>query len=284
MSSSPLPALALRPALLTALVDDAAVFPPGNSPLDAAVEEHLHRAGTRLGRFVGPLLVPAASAAELIDLAAGRSLRAGLISRPGSPVEPMLDGVKLLQDRTDVVLAGVEAGWSATWQELLDTELPVTVEIPRDGFEDALEDVALARREGAAVQAKFRTGATESWAWPDEVELAGFMCGCLERGMPFKLTGGLHHVVRAEHGSADAADPQHGLLNILLGVHRARCGADAAAVADVLAERSLEQLAAPLRALHDEQAARVREVFTAYGCCTVTDPLGELAELDLLPA
>ena len=284
MSSAPTAARPLTPVLLTGLVDDAAVFPPGNSPLDAAVEEHLRRADTRLGRFVGPLLVPATSAAELVDLAAGRSLRAALISRPGSPVEPLLDGVKHLRDRTDVVLAGVEAGWSPAWQQLLDTEVAVTVEIPRDGFEDALEDVALALREGAAVQAKFRTGATETWAWPDEKELAGFLCGCLERGMPFKLTGGLHHVVRAEHGSADAADPQHGLLNILLGVHGARCGADVAAVTDVLAERSVEQLAAPLCALHDEQAARVREVFTAYGCCTVTDPLGELAELDLLPA
>ncbi|MGV1028340.1 MAG: hypothetical protein ACOYBU_07470 [Dermatophilaceae bacterium] len=284
MSSAPLPPLPLRPALLAALVDDAAVFPPGNSPLDAAVDEHVRRADTRLGRFVGPLLVPATSAAELVDLAAGRSLRVGLICRPGSPVEPLLDAVSLLRGRSDVVATGLEAGWSPSWQQLLDTELPVTVEIPRAGFSDALEDLTLARAEGAAVQAKFRAGATDTWAWPDEKELASFLCATLERGMPFKLTGGLHHAVRADHGSAEAAGPQHGLLNVLLAVHRARSGGDVPAVTDILAEPDAAALAGPLRALSDEQVTRVREAFTAYGCCTVTDPLGELADLGLLPA
>jgi hypothetical protein len=30
-------------------------------------------------------------------------------------------------------------------------------------------------------------------------------------------------------------------------------------------------------------AAAVRRSFTAYGCCTVTDPIGELTDLGLLP-
>ncbi len=284
MSSAPTATRPVTPALLASLVDDAAVFPPGNSPLDVAVEEHLQRAETPLGRFVGPLLVPAGSAAELVELAAGRTLRAGLISRPGSPMAPLHEGAERLLGRTDVVLAGLEAGWSPGWPELLDVGVPVTVEVPRDGFEDALEDVALARQEGASVQAKFRTGATQAWAWPDEAELAGFVCACLERGMPFKLTGGLHHAVRGDHAGADTPEPQHGLLNVLLAVHDARCGADATALATVLAERDPEALASRVRALSDEQVARLREAFTAYGCCTVTDPLGELAELDLLPA
>lgn len=50
----------------------------------------------------------------------------------------------------------------------------------------------------------------------------------------------------------------------LLAVH------DAAALADLVA------------AWPDATAARVREGFTAYGCCTVTDPVGELADLGLL--
>jgi len=285
MSSAPAATRRSVPrALLTGLVDDAAVFPPASTPLDVAVEEHLRRAETSLGRFVGPLLVPAASAAEVVELAADRGLRVGLISRPGSPLGPLHEGAEYLLGRTDVELAGLEAGWSPSWSALLDIGAPVTVEIPRDDFHDALEDVALARREGAMVQAKFRTGATDSWSWPDEAELSGFIYECLERGMPFKLTGGLHHAVRGDHATEEGADPQHGLLNVLLAVHDGRCGADRQALAQVLAARDTDMLSGRVRALSDEQATRLREAFTAYGCCTVTDPLGELAELDLLPA
>ncbi len=276
-------AATLPAVLLLSLVDDAAVFPPGNSPLDVAVEEHLRRAPTELGRFVGPLLVPAAATAAMLDLVAGRPLRTALIARPGSPTEPLLEGAALVRSSGAVELTGVEAGWSPQWRGLLDTEVVVTVEIPRDGFEAALDDVAAARNEGAPVQAKFRTGVTPTWAWPDEAELASFLHGCLERNLPFKLTGGLHHVVRAERGTPQAPDPQHGLLNVLLAVSEAQAGASVAATAAVLAERSTAPLAAALRALDEEGATAVRAAFTAYGCCTVTDPLGELDDLGLLP-
>lgn len=68
------------------------------------------------------------------------------------------------------------------------------------------------------------TGATEVWAWPDEVELARFFTACRERELPFKLTGGLHHVLRAEHLGPDGG-PQHGLLNVLAAVHATAEGA-----------------------------------------------------------
>jgi hypothetical protein len=284
MSSAPTPAAPVGAALLASLVDDAAVFPPGNSPLDVAVDQHVRRLRTPLARFVGPLLVPAASTAELVELTRGRSLRAGLICRPGSPLAPLHEGVAILRGRTDVELAGVEAGWSPTWRDLLPAGVPVTVEIPRDGFDDALDDVATAHDEGARAQAKFRTGATATWAWPDERELAAFVRGCLDRGMPFKLTGGLHHAVRAEHGSSDEPDPQHGLLNVLLAVHEGRRGGDILALASVLAEENPATLSAEIRRLTDDDVAGVRLAFTAYGCCTVTDPLGELDRLGLLPA
>ncbi|MGZ8750327.1 MAG: hypothetical protein ACXWYP_05530 [Pseudonocardia sp.] len=284
MSSAPTATAPVDVALLASLVDDAAVFPPGNSPLDVAVEEHIRRARTPLARFVGPLLVPAAASAQLVQLARRRSLRAGLIARPGSPLAPLHEGIGLLHGRTDIELAGVEAGWAPSWRDLLAAGVPVTVEIPRDGFEDALDDVAAAHHDGARAQAKYRTGATATWAWPDEHELAGFVRGCLDRGMPFKLTGGLHHAVRADHGTPAQPDPQHGLLNVLLAVQHGRSGADAADLATVLADTNPETLSAGIRRLSDDDVAGVRQAFTAYGCCTVTDPLGELDRLGLLPA
>ena len=53
-------------------------------------------------------------------------------------------------------------------------------------------------------------------------------------------------------------------------------------VATLLAVRDASALADVVAAWPDDTAARVRAAFTAYGCCTVTDPVGELADLGLL--
>src|SRR5580765_8912928 len=79
------------PALFTGLVDDAAMFPPGNAPLESALAEHLdHRAAWYAG-LVGPLLVPASQAAQLVELVAAQHLslqstdplRIGLVASDG---------------------------------------------------------------------------------------------------------------------------------------------------------------------------------------------------------
>lgn len=274
----------LAPELLVRLVDDAAVFPPGLAPLPRAVTDHLARTAYR--RYVGPLLVPAAAAAEVVTLAAGAHLQVGLIARPGTPIEPIRAGAAIL-DGTGVELAGVEVGAAADWAALAADDgpgVPVTVEIPRDGFDAALDAVAKAshaRPWGPLVQAKFRTGATEVWAWPDEAELARFLVGAVARDLPFKLTGGLHHVLRDDH-PGPAGGPQHGLLNVLAALQSVLDGADVAMAAEVLAERAPQPLVAVLGPLRTEQAERIRQYFTAYGCCDVLDPVRELAQLGLI--
>ena len=134
------------------------------------------------------------------------------------------------------------------------------------------------------MQAKFRTGVTPTWPWPDEAELAGFVVAAVGRGLPFKLTGGLHHAVRASHAPAAGGPPeeQHGLLNVLLAVHRAIRGGTTADLEAVLAERDPQRLVEDIRALSHEEVVAVRTAFTAYGCCGVTDPINDLAALGLL--
>ncbi len=268
-------------ALIERLVDDAAVFPPGLAPLPRAVAEHLARTAYR--EFVGPLLVPATAAAEVLALAGGAHLSVGLIARPGMPVEPVRAAAAALAGST-VEVAGVEVGAGAEWESLLDLGVALTVEIPRDGFTAAIDAVAaVALRTGREplVQAKFRTGATEVGAWPDEVELARFFAACRERDLPFKLTGGLHHVLRADHPGPDGGR-QHGLLNVLAAVHATAEGVPEPEVAELLGERDAAPLVDLLTALGTDAASRVRCAFTAYGCCTVADPLGELAALRLI--
>ena len=271
------------PALLAGLIDDAAVFPPGNAPLDVAVERHRgHRKAAYAG-LVGPLLAPASDVGALLDVAGpgdAQPLQVGLIARPGVDPSVVVSALQRLSGSDSVEAVGAELGWFPGWRDLPVGGLPLTLEIPRGADRDrALEDVRAGVDEaGHVVQAKFRTGATPTWDWPDEGELARFVHDCVRLGVPFKLTGGLHHAVRADHDG----DPQHGVLNVLLAVHSAAHDGALAAVESVLAQRSPDLLADAVLGLEDAAATRVRSLLTAYGCCEVTDPIGELDALGLL--
>jgi len=271
--------------LFDRIVDDAAVFPPGLAPLDVAVREHLDRRTGPYAAHIGPLLVPATSAGELAQIAAHDERTAtlpidvGLVVRPDSPLEPLLDAVALLGDEPGVRVLQAELGWSPDWRRALDTGLPLVVEVGLGSAQDAgLDDIARAADDDGDVAAKFRTGATPAWPWPDETALAGFIDAAVLRGLPFKLTGGLHHAVRGEYSGA----PMHGVLNVLLATQHRLHGADSAELASILARRDAEILASGISAIHAEEATRVRGGFTAYGCCGVMDPLTELDALGLL--
>ena len=272
--------------LFARLVDDAAVFPPGLATTDLAVREHLQRRDGPYAAELGPLLVPATSAAEVARLAArddravAEPLGVGLIVRPGSPPEPLVDAVDLLRDEPRILVTGAEVGWSEGWRPALELGIPIVVELGLGRDQEAgLDDVAHAVDDEADVMVKFRTGPTPNWAWPDEHALAGFLDAVILRGLHFKLTGGLHHVVRGDYGR----QPMHGLLNVLLATHEALQGAEAPELAAVLAMTDAELLVERVSRLTTEEVARTRASFAAYGCCGVLEPLTELSAVGLLP-
>ncbi|GAB3064706.1 hypothetical protein [Pedococcus soli] len=282
-STTALPRVADR-GLFARLVDDAAVFPPGNAPLDEAVRLHRFHRAAAYAWLVGPLLVPVSSATALEQVAAASAsavspvLEVALVARPGVTTREVEQAVALLSAAGGVTAVGVEMAWSPQWREADLDGLPVTLEVPR-GPEQAraLDDLGTALGEGT-VQAKFRTGATPTWAWPDEDELAGFVRAAVERGVPFKLTGGLHHLVRGARSEGE----QHGLLNVLLAVHAAVTGGPPDDVTDALRERDTDTLVERTALLDADGAAALRRTFTAYGCCEVTDPIGELTARRLI--
>lgn len=271
--------------LLDRLVDDAAVFPPGLAPLQSAVRDHLARRTSRYAALLGPLLVPADVAGEVAELAAEdertatEPLRVGLVVRPDASSSGLPDAVAALRADARVVVSGVEVGWSPTWRSAVDLEVPVAVEVGLDEEQArALDEIAAAVDADAEVVAKFRTGATTRWAWPDEASLAGFLDAAVLHGLPFKLTGGLHHAVRSDEGS----EPAHGLLNVMLAVHEALDGAEAPELARVLAITDTELVTERVAALSAVHASRLRRTFRSFGCCGVLDPLTELEALGLL--
>lgn len=275
------------------LIDDAAVFPPGNATLPDAVAHHRAHRTSGYSEFVGPLLVPAASAADLVSVLDGEPTtegeRAGsglidvvLIARPGADPALVPAARDLLVDDPRVQVVGAEVGWFDGWVETLGGALPLAVEIPRSADQArAITEIRDAREAGHSVVAKFRTGPTPTWGWPDEAELADVLRALAPR-VPFKLTGGLHHAARGTYEVGGVPEENHGILNILLATAAALDGAGHDEVAGLLAVRDAQALAALIGAWTPETATRVRAAFTAYGCCTVTDPIDELTVLNLL--
>ncbi len=282
------------PVLWRNLVDDAAVFPPGNAPLAEAVSGHAAHRSAWYADCVGPLLVPAAAATDLVQVidapdavgspTADHPLDIVLIARPGAAPTTTPDALAALGGERRVRVVGAELAWHEGWRDLGLGDLPLALEVPRgEDSAVAIADVHTARGEGHHVVAKFRTGPTPTWPWPDEAELAGFIGLCGRLGVPFKLTGGLHHAVRGRYAVDGIPEDNHGVLDVLVATAAALAGAGAAELAGLLALRDATALADLVTAWPDATAAGVREAFTAYGCCTVTDPVGELADLGLLP-
>ncbi|MFJ4096431.1 hypothetical protein ACIPYS_33065 [Kitasatospora sp. NPDC089913] len=270
------------PPLFQGLFDDAAVFPPGNLPVAEAVPAHLAHRAARYAEAVGPLLCGAGRLGELAAAAhavggTGSRLRVGLVLPGGSSeLGPALTAA------APFLVAGVELATRdareavAALDLLLPPDVPAAVELPRellrgDGLEEVLDVLV-----DSPYRAKFRTGGVVAGAFPDEAELAGFLTGCAQRGLPYKCTAGLHHAVR--HTDPATGFEHHGFLNVLL----AAAETDPKAAADILAERSGEALAEAARSLTDRQVTVIRNSFTAFGTCSIAEPLDDLAALGLL--
>jgi hypothetical protein len=268
--------------LVTRLFDDAALFPPGDAPMAAAVPAH-RELRARLGDLVGPFVVPAA---RLQELAAHLGddpapLDVSVIAAPG---ELPAAAARVAGDprlRTAAVEVPVVADGPAATEavrvlgEVLPAGVPAAVEVPRTGARDEVLDVLA----GTGHRAKLRTGGLRAGLFPDPAELAGTLAACVARGVAVKCTAGLHSAVR--HTDPATGFAHHGLLNVL-----AACAALAAGEPAAAAERWLREddPAALAGGWSPERAARARAVFTSFGTCSVREPVDDLTALGLLPA
>jgi len=274
------------PALLAGLVDDAAVFPPGSAPLPDAVAAHrLHRAAW-YAPMVGPLLVPASALGELSGLlGADETLTIGVVGDTGlAGLAPALVGADPRLDIRQVEVAVAkrgedpQPGLATLIAQLRDrpalmgySEIPLTW-----GLLAALDTVAEARGAGVAVAPKFRTGGLAAELFPTPVELAAVICACRDRGLPFKLTAGLHHAIR--HTDPETGFTNHGFLNILVGTGAAADGAEVAEVAEYLGGTDpVPLIEAARRRLHVD-----RPLWIGFGTCSIGEPLDDLRHLGLL--
>lgn len=266
--------------LLSGLVDDAALFPPGNAPMPEALARHAQHRGSAYSAAVGPFLCPASRVAELVaTLAGGQHLALSLVvDVTGDEAHRALRAVaadaRLRLVGVEGRLAQLGADAAAVGANL--TRRPGAVgslEVTAGDVEAGLEVVATTGWH----RAKYRTGGLGAQAFPSEVALASFVTACVTRDLPFKLTAGLHHAVRS---TAPDGVEQHGVLNVLAAVRAAQTGVSG--VAPVLAERDGDRLADEVLRWTATEASAVRRLFTSFGCCGVTEPLTDLADLGVL--
>lgn len=265
-------------AAFAGLLDDAAVFPPGNAPVPAAVRAHRGHHEAWYAALVGPFVFPAAGlSSDFAQVLGGRPLDVSLTVRRSAVAGPLDRAAEFGGVRVEA-LEIVPDGDVKDLVAMLDAELPPDVlgyvEVPRGpGLEEALDALA-----GTRYRAKFRTGGTEPAAHPSETELAAALLAAISRGITFKCTAGLHHAARHTDGDLE----QHGFLNVLLATASARNGASAQDLKAVLAERQAVTLAGTLSALGAGAIARARESFASFGTCSIGEPVADLATLGLL--
>jgi hypothetical protein len=281
---------------LHGLVDDAAIFPPGNAPLDQAVAEHREHRAAAYGDLVGSFVVSDVKLPDLIGILDDRAdrlddeapLAVNLVVTGGvGALEPAVRWA----DRAPLVhLAGLEfalrdeddlarnAQRLCSMVDTLEAELAdveVFVEPPRlagaptAGWLGALDELAM--RE---LPLKFRTGGVDADAFPSATEVAGSISAALDRELPFKCTAGLHNAVR--HTDPATGFEHHGFLNVLAATRASLDGGD------VVAALEETDAAALLRGVDEDARARTRNWFRSFGSCSVLEPHHDLVELGFI--
>ena len=236
-----------RFALLRGLIDHAPLFPPASLPPAEAVAEDGRARSSAASFVLGRLVWPASRLAEI----AGLDRALSVVADAPFDSDPRVEAVEA-PPGTDLAPIGELA--------------------PEVYAEVALDD-ALEYRLAEVAERGFRAKARCSGG---PAQLAWFLVECRAQRLPYKLTGGLHHLVRGRG--------EHGLLNVL-----------AAAVfgdeEEALAEADPDSFRLDLGGFswHDRTAsaaevARARETrLHSIGSCSFFEPVGELEALGALP-
>lgn len=291
--------------LLNKVVDYAGLFPPAALGMDEAVANYAdyRRSGERwmLGRFI----VPAARLAEFEKAAAGRL-------EPWPATDPWRLSA-LAGDDLPAAIGGIGefncrhaadgAGAAVIDAVELRAETPERIaEAARSvpGWAEAFVEVPLepdpepliAAIAQAGLRAKARTGGITADAIPAADRLARFLTACVRHDVPFKATAGLHHPLRAEYPlTYEAAAPRgvmHGYLNVLLAAALLRAGGDVDDARRLLEERDASRFTSDTDGITWHGArfaipelAAARELALSFGSCSFTEPVTDLAKLNL---
>ncbi len=290
-------------ALLAGLVDYAGLFPPAALTMEEAVAEYARWRRSpeawMLGRFVlaaGRLTeLRRAADAYLPEPGAAEPWRVsallGADVRGGAAVVEAFNresAGRAIVDTVELKAASPEEADAAL--DALPPGLSAFVEVPLEGELDEL----LSRVKAHGARAKVRTGGVVPEAIPGPAALARFIAACVEAGVPWKATAGLHHPVRGEQALSYETDApratMHGFVNVFAAAALARVGAPLAEVEGLLREEDAhafhfepERLRWRGRVVPTEALAASRRDFAcSFGSCSFAEPVADLRELGVL--
>jgi len=291
-------------ALLEEIVDYAGLFPPAGLSMERAVRNHAEYAhGPRewmLGKFVLPVSRLGEFAqccqqlpAELrrapfeLSLIVGADVEADIAAaREFVDADPEFAQVRSLEIKAATASAVRDVGMAV--EELPEISL-VYVEIPVEDPRPLVGAVA-----SIGLCAKLRTGGVTADAFPRGPQVVAFMRECVEAGVPFKATAGLHHPVCATYPLTYADNtpsaPMFGFLNVFLaaGVLSLRATDDEAlAVLEETDPKAFKftptSVAWRDRRLSTAALERLRaRGAVAFGSCSFAEPVADLERMGVL--
>jgi hypothetical protein len=240
-------------ALLAGIVDYAGLFPPARLPLDEAIRNYACYRQQADAWMLGRFIIPAARLGELDPFSdlfrSGPLLPLSVLGRGGNTIKEFL--TNLSADLHDIAafrqrhgaVAKVEVLEVRREADQADPLTPISTgvllrevqlvaashlalffepgpSIPPIVLVQQLERL---RASGTTVGFKLRCGGLEASAFPSIEQVAQALHACLEAGVPFKATAGLHHPLRRFDSQVQAT--MHGFINLftagVLGhVHR----------------------------------------------------------------
>jgi hypothetical protein len=203
----------------------------------------------------------------------------------------------------DTLLAGAARAMSLSFDRSRLPRLQVALEVgvsadTLGGVMDAIRAANAALGDPATdavdgfgpLLVKLRLGGVTADAFPSVDAVAAAIVAARDRGVPLKLTAGLHHPLR--HLDPSTRAMMHGFLNVYTaGVFAAVHELDVSEVRSILADEdpkhfevTLDSLSWGGRSASAADIARVRRSgVTSYGSCSFDEPREDLAVLGLLP-
>jgi hypothetical protein len=261
-----------RSAALARLLDDASQFPPGNLALEDAWPAHRRwREGPRTS-IVGRFLMPSGRVPGLAALMRGDAdgSELGVVVAAG-------DGPEVLESLPEaaavgaIELRGAGASQVAAWRERAPSAEVFVEGVP-------VEQVASLRAGDARIGAKIRCGGVSPEAFPSAESVASFVQACVRLEVPFKATAGLHGALR--HWDPEIGVDHHGFMNLWTATALAARDANMPELMRCLEVDDANGLGR--FGVSVDELGEARRWFTAFGTCSIDEPLEGLAAVGLL--
>lgn len=291
--------------LLDGIVDYAGLFPPAGLSITEAVRNFARYRGGEGGWMLGRFVCPIAQFDAFADVADP------LLPRDAGALPWRLAAVGTgdhADDAAAIARVNEQHRWS--WDEcsaivdVIETRAPSVDEISRIHQAFAADTVVyvelplaqdpapfVAQLAQTGRRAKMRTGGVTADAFPEAERIVAFMQACLDAGVPFKATAGLHHAVAGSYPLTYEADalraPMYGYLNVFLAAGLLMAKAPAEDALAMLAETdpssiqfTADAVSWRAHALDRQRLAQLRERgLISFGSCSFVEPLTEVRAL-----